>query len=299
MDNASEKETEALLRDFAEAFGDRALLIRNDRIEEFVALVNRGLSKADAPIIALVRNTAMVRKGWLEPMLELIDRRPEAGLLVPRLIPKGRPSPRGSDSSSGPVECSPVEFTALLVQKKLYEAVGGFDEGLDGAVWCLKDYCRRAGEAGYLTFRVPGSAVLFEEEISLCSVTRREERLRRSISTFQDRWGREQDYFLELPATTDKESLGVEFERLLGAARRGNRFMVVVHPKSYRDVLKNRYHLLHDNIVVEKLPLFFPSSSAKRVLAKMRREVAELKVIQSSAEFYFGPDGGSTESMSA
>jgi GT2 family glycosyltransferase len=287
MDNASERETEILLQDFAEALGDRALLFRNDKIEGFVALVNKGLARAEAPFMALVKNTAMVGKAWLEPMLELAAKRPEAGLIMPRLVAKGGAISVGRKQLPSPaIEKSHADFAAVLILKRLYERIGGFDEGLDGALWCLKDYSRQAWKEGFVTCVVPRVAVHYDEEAPLGSQVRREERLRESVSTYVRRWGREQTYCLDMPADIDPDSMKQEFETLLESARLGHRFTVIAHPKTYRMIVKSRYDLLHENIVVERLPVFFASDAAARIVARLRNDASDIRIIKHAGELF-------------
>jgi GT2 family glycosyltransferase len=287
MDNASERETETLLQDFAESLGDRALLFRSDKVEGLVALVNKGLARAEAPLMALVKNTTTVGKGWLEPMVELVSRRPDAGLIVPRLVTKGGAIPVGRKiSSSPPIEISHADFAAVLIMKSLFERAGGFDEELDGALWCLKDFSRRAWKEGFVTFSVPASVAFHEEEVSLASQTRREQRLRESISTYVRRWGREHSYCLDMPADIDLESLRKEFETLLGSARLGHRFTVIAHPKTFREIVRSGYDLLHENIVVERLPVFFASSAVARILARLRSNASDIRIIKNTSELF-------------
>jgi GT2 family glycosyltransferase len=291
MDNASERETETLLQDFAEALGDRALLFRSDKVEGFVALVNKGLARADAPLIALVKNTTMVGKGWLEPMAELVSRRPEAGLIVPRLVTKGGQVPVGRKlSSSPPIERGHADFAAVLILKSLHERIGGFDEGLDGALWCLKDFSRRAWKEGFVTFSVPACVVYHEEEIQLGSQARRAERVRESISTYVRRWGREHSYCLDMPADIDPDSMRKEFDILLGSARLGHRITVIAHPKTYREIVRSGYDLLHEHIVVERLPVFFASGAATKILARLRSNASDTRIIKNAGELFLCPE---------
>ncbi|HKZ17768.1 MAG TPA: glycosyltransferase [Geobacteraceae bacterium] len=288
LDNASERETEILLQEFAEALGDRALLFRNDKIEEFVALVNKGLARSEAPVLALVKNTTLVGKRWLEPMLELVSRRPDAGLMVPRLVAKGVGIPFGRKvSTSPPIEITHADFAAVLILKRLHDRVGGFDEGLDGALWCLKDYSRRAWKEGFVTVSVPGAAVFHEEEIPLSSQIRREERVRESVATYVRRWGRDLSYCLDMPADIDPDGMRQEFETLLGSARLGHHFTVIAHAKTYGKIVRAGYDLLHENIVVERLPLFFASGAATRLLARLRKDTSDIRMIKHAGELFF------------
>lgn len=283
LDNASERETESLLQEFAERLGDGSLLFRNDKIQDFVKVVNRGLARAEAPVVAIVRNTSTVGKGWLEPMLALISERPETGLAVPNLV--DRRSGEGAGSSApriNPIEISHACFDALLVRGDLYRGIGGFDEEMDGGLWCLKDYSRRAWQEGYVTVRCGGAPVFREENPVLGSRARREEKVRKSMERFVAAWGMEESFFFDMHGEKDPEELARQFGIFLESARCGNRITVSARPGIYREIVRKGFDRLHENIVVKRLPRLFASGAAEKMFSRMRGDVPELKMLTSA-----------------
>jgi hypothetical protein len=283
MDNASERETEALLQEFADGLGDRSLLFRNDKIQDFVTVVNRGLASSEAPLVFIIRNTTMVGKGWLEPMLELVSSRPDAGLAIPNLVDRKRGVPLGTTSPcAGAIEIPHACFDAVLVIRELYRRIGGFDEGMDGGLWCLKDYSRRAWNEGFVTFRVAGPPVFREENPLFGSLPRREEKVRKSIARYVSVWGREESFFIDLSAETDMEEIGRQFGIFLERARCGHSFTVLAGPGAYRKMARRGYVSLHVNIVVKRRPYLSGSGSAERMFSRMRRDIPEMRKLTNA-----------------
>jgi hypothetical protein len=283
LDNASERETEAMLQEFADGLGDRSLLFRNDKIQDFVAVVNRGLARVEAPVAIIIRNTTTVGKGWLEPMLELVSNRPDAGLAIPNLVIRKNGVPlRAVSPCVRTIEIPHVCFDAVLVLRELYRRIGGFDEGMDGGLWCLKDYSRRAWNEGFATLRVAGPPVFREENPLFGSLPRREEKTRKSIDKYVSVWGREQSFFIDLSFDTDMEDIGRQFGIFLESARCGHSFTVLVRPGTYMQIARKGYNALHENIVVERLPYLFASGSAEKMFSRRRGDIPELRKLTSA-----------------
>ncbi|HEX8960343.1 MAG TPA: glycosyltransferase [Geobacteraceae bacterium] len=271
VNNGSERETENLLEEFAEALDERALLISNRTNLGFVRAVNRGLMRVEAEWAAIMRNRSLVSQGWLEPLLALAITTPEAGVIVPRLVrsPLGRKAHPGAPPVSI-TEMSHGDFAAMLVRKELHGRIGAFDEEMDGGTWCLKDFSRRALRAGFLTFAAEGSPVLFTEEPPLGSAMRREEILARSRASYVARWGEERSFCVYFPKEADSDGVRRKFEVMLRGARQGHSFTVLVHPKTFRDLLRDGCGSLHRSIRIEELPRLFADVRAQRVVASLR-----------------------------
>ena len=279
VDNGSDRETESLLEEFAEGLDDRALLLRNDVNQGEVKALNKGLEKGAAEYLAVVRNTSLASAGWLEPLLEFSRQRPDAGLIVPRLVNANAKS-ESHGRQSGPYrEVCHGSFAAMLIKKELYDAIGGFDEQMDGGLWCLKDYSRRAYRAGFLTFSVSGGPVYFVDEVTLGSVVRREKTLQRTISQFRERWGEDASYCMVMPKGADLALVGQKIELLLKGARHGIFFSIVVYSALYKEMVKAGYATLHENIRIESLPLFCPAARVRKILARLVSERQDTVVV--------------------
>lgn len=272
VDNGSDRETERLLQEFAEGLDDRAFLLRNDINQGEVKALNRGLAKGEAEYLAVVRSSSLVSAGWVEPLLEFLRQRPDAGVVLPRLVNAAnkKGEPHGHQPFAREVCCG--SFAAMLIRKKLYDAVGGFDEQMDGGIWCLNDYSRRACRADFLTFSVAGGTVSFVDEVPLGSVARREEMMRRTISLFRGRWGEDTAYCMVMPKGTDLSMVGRKLELLLDGARRGVFFSVVVSSSLYKEMVRAGSVALHENIRIEPLPLICTDSRIRKILARIVSE---------------------------
>jgi len=280
IDNASERETEVLMHEFAEALGERALLFRNNRAIESVAVVNMGLARAEAPFAVLVDNSTVVGKGWLGPMLDIAANRPEVGLAVPDFCLKENRHPEGKKHPQvRSIEVSHGSFAALMVRKTLYDKIGGFEENMDGGEWCLKDYSRRAWDEGFITVNVSGATVAHMGDAQLGSPARREERIRESMTKFVARWGEKQSFCVDMSGKSASANLKRQFEVMLYGARLGRSYVVLAHRGTCREIVRNGYDFLHKNITVVRLPSLFASGSADRALSRLRKSIPGLKMI--------------------
>ena len=267
VDNGCDRETERLLEEFAEILDQRALLLRNNANQGYVRAVNRGLARAEAPNLAIVRNTSLVTAGWLEPLLGFARMRSEAGIIVPRLITgiAGKTG-HGGEATATPIEADHGSFAAMLLKKELYDAVGGLDEEMDGGLWCLKDYSRRACRAGFLTCRVAEGTVIYREDIPFGSMERRELALQRSIARYRTRWGSEGSFCIYLPKEADLNILRQKLAVLQQGARQGHFFTVLTHPRLYRELTRAGCHHCHEQVRFVRLPHLFESGAIRRAM---------------------------------
>jgi len=278
LDTGSDPATEQLLHEFADFLDNRALLLRSESAQGFVATLNRGLARAEAPLVVVMRSSTRVTSGWLEPILDA-SRKTGAGVLAPCLEPfgSGPSSTKKCDQPAG--EGHHGSFSALGITRELYAAIGGFDESLDGDVWCLKDYSRRADRAGFTTLRVAGPPILYREIVTYGSRERREKMVMESIATYTARWGETQFFCAFFASRSDQETLGKAFAAMLTAARRGHHFFVFASPSVYRLLLSASLHLLHDAILVHKLPRIFPQRACRAAFARLRIRHSDLAVL--------------------
>src|SRR6266567_3933158 len=231
VNNGSDRETEGLLEEFAESLDERALLICSRVNLGFVKAINRGLARVEAEFAAVVRQSSLVSEGWLEPLHMLARTRPEAGVIVPLLVRTHRKrESRGSQAPFSTTEISHGDFAAMMIRKDLYDRIGGFDEEMDGAAWCLKDYSRRALRGGFLTFAAEGTPVVVSDEAPFGSAGRREESLQRSVAAYRERWGAERAFIVHFPKKADPGIVRQRLDLMLRGARQGHSFTVLVYP---------------------------------------------------------------------
>jgi glycosyltransferase involved in cell wall biosynthesis len=268
VDNGSDRETERILEEFAEILDRRALLLRNDTNQGYVRAVNRGLARAEAPHIAIIRNTTIVTDGWLEPMLRMSTQRSEAGIIVPRLVAgsAGKPA-RSGHHGAEPIEVDHGSLAAMLLQKRVYDAIGGIDEKMDGGTWSLKDFSRRAFRSGFVTVRSDECTVYFEDEILFGSTERREQAVQRSIAQYRERWGGETSYCLYFPKGADINILRQKLDILQLGARQGHTFTILTHPRLHKELSQSGLHRLHEHLFFVRLPLIFEKNAISKALA--------------------------------
>jgi len=271
----SERETESILHEFAEALDDRALLIAAERNIGAVAGLNLGLSRSNAPLALLVSPDTRLEPGWFTAVASLFAEHADAGSAAFRKS--------GGASPSAPLEADYGAFEAMLVRRSLYAAAGGFDEGMDGGEWALRDFARRALISGYKTYSVGSRQVTFLPQRELGSAERREERKRLARETYIARWGEPATFLLNCP-----ESLfGVEAEALkdalLASARQGNRVVTVAGRKAAKTLLAHGLSAIHENISFQPLPRFFPMKSLNREVEQVAGS-ASLKFLVSETE---------------
>ena len=280
VDNGSDRDTERLLQEFAEILDDRALLLRNDVNQGYVRAVNRGLARAEADISIVVRNTSRVTAGWLEPLLAFTESHPDAGIIMPRLVlDNGGRIGADRHEHAGPFEASHGNLAAMLVKKKLFDRIGGLSEEMDGGVWCLKDYSRRALAGGFLTWTVPACTVWYRDEVLLGSEVRRTETIQRSMALYLQRWGEERAYCIYFPEGVDLNVVEQKFSVILAGARQGSQFHLLVRAQLYREMQQAGYVERHGNIRVHRLPRIMPERGAAKALAALTAEHSALVAV--------------------
>ncbi|HBA89504.1 MAG TPA: glycosyl transferase [Geobacter sp.] len=261
VDCGSERDTERLLQEFADGLDDRALLMRDDSNIGFVRSANRGFESSRAPYLALVRNTTVVSAGWLDPILAFARQHPEAGILLPSLEP-GAPCAAATEVEHG-------SFAAMVLTRELYRGIGGFDEGMDGGAWCLKDYTRRACAKGFLTYHVHTPVVSWQDETPFGSEQRRRETLHRSITMFRERWGNGGDYILHVPKGVEVDLLGQKLEWLVKGARLGDSYTLLLPCALSRAAQQAGFDALHENVRMVSLPRLGWDGMKRRVFDKI------------------------------
>ena len=271
IDTGSERETETFLQEVTDALDERALLLSSTRNQGFVTAVNQGLARSDAPHAVVLRQSSVTTHGWLGPILELADARPEAGLVVPRFSRSADGSAKGNVREAG--EADHGSFSAMLIRRELYQSIGGFNPDLDGGIWCLKEYSRRALRAGYLTCRAVHSHVVIGDDPQFGSTERRAEMSDRSRGRVEAHSGAERRYCILLSPSATPEECADLSRLLLKGARQGHRIELLVPHRLSRELSRAGYGLLHDNIHLHHLPLLAAGRATRRTLERLQVEL--------------------------
>jgi GT2 family glycosyltransferase len=189
VDNASGDGTaEMVEREFADVS-----LTRNPRNTGFGAANNLGIRAGDSPYVLLLNPDTRVTEGALELLCDLLDRRPQVGMVGPRLeredgsfdhaAKRSFPTPVGAlahftgigrsagagsrlaqyrapqldEREAGPVDA--VNGAFMLTRRAALEEVGLFDEGY----WMYMedlDLNYRLARAGWITWYEPAATVI-------------------------------------------------------------------------------------------------------------------------------------------
>src|SRR5512133_3407093 len=130
VNNGSDRETERILDEFAEALDDRVILISTERNIGTVAALNLGLTKSTAPFSLIATPFTRLAPEWFDAVLSIFDRYPDSGAVVLR--------EKGGHRSSAEIEADAGSFVSMVMKKSLYDISGGFDESMDSGEWALR-----------------------------------------------------------------------------------------------------------------------------------------------------------------
>lgn len=182
------------------------IYIRLNKNYGFAHACNQGVEKATAQNILFLNNDTIVRPGWLQPMLDLITRQPNTGIVGSKLIypqtglvqhagvEKGPDSlprhryhmlPASDHRVNETLKLVAVTGACLLTTKKIYAAVGGFDEAyLNG--YEDVDYCYKVSKSGMDIFYCHKSCVYHYESITEGRLDQEVDR--KNLVLFGQRW---------------------------------------------------------------------------------------------------------------
>lgn len=207
VDNGCTDGTEALL---ARLEGD-VVIVRNDRNLGFACASNQGARVARGEHLLFLNNDTEARPGWLPPLLDVLDQRPEVGAVGARLLyPDGRIQHAGvhvgADRRPGHVPIAPfhrnhraeadaadvlvpgpmsaLTGACLLVRRDAFTAAGGFDEAYWNGYEDM-ELCFRVREDGWTLWYEPRSCLVHHESVS---GTERFSAEDRNVALLVDRW---------------------------------------------------------------------------------------------------------------
>jgi hypothetical protein len=187
------------------------------------------------------------------------------------------------------METFSLSFTALLLKGEMHRELGGFDEGLDGGEWCLRDYIRRAETRGYHSCVTAQPELSCSRETVFGSTERRQEQARLSQETYLSRWGAAHNYCLYFGKDTQSGDLSNTIETIVAGARQGHRFTLLLHRKQFKEFRKRGWNASHTNIAIHPLPMFGAARSLARRLAELQSADPDL-IVMCGTESVLFPD---------
>lgn len=181
VDNGSTDSTPSMMRSRFERFE----YVRLEENQGFAKAVNRGLAETRTPCIALLNNDTEADPQWVEAGLELLESRPDCGIVASRIIDywrrdrldsagdcysrAGMPTKRGNgEPTTGYTSVEPVlgaSAGAAFYRQEVFSTVGGFDEAFETYLEDV-DLSLRACLAGFVCLYCPQAVVYHMEGAS-------------------------------------------------------------------------------------------------------------------------------------
>jgi GT2 family glycosyltransferase len=177
VDNASRDESRAIVAGFP-----AVRLVAEAENWGFAGGVNRGVAVARGRIIALLNPDAEPAPNWLAQLSAVLDD-PRIGVVGSKVLGHDRriqslgselqlpvllSAYRGAGQpeiahADAIVDIWAVHGAAMAFARRVWEALGGFDEGFFPAYWEESDFCERARRAGHRVVVAPRAVVLHHE----------------------------------------------------------------------------------------------------------------------------------------
>jgi len=178
VDNASEDRTGLFLDEIS-----NVKIIKNKTNLRFSKACNQGAAVANGDYLLFLNNDTIVTPNWLNSLVEVAEKNYDCGAVGSKLVfPDGRLQEAGSiiwkdGSAKGygrGLDPEAPEFSylrqvdycsaaSLLVQKRLFDDIGGFGEQYFPAYYEDTDLCKRIWEKGYKVYFQPESKVIHNE----------------------------------------------------------------------------------------------------------------------------------------
>lgn len=269
IDNGSSRETELMLEEFSEPLGEKGLFIKSERNLGMVPAINIGLARSDGDYAVILRPHARVTRGWLNGLLDAALA-PNSGIVSPLFHGSGAPDLPFPGAGCPLMETFDVSFSALALKKEAHRQLGGFDEGLDGGAWCLRDYVRRAWSKGFHTCVTSRSLVVCGEETVFGSDERRRQQSRLGSESYLERWGIGRHYAVYFGRDIAAASLGDGMETIVEGARQGHRFTLLLHYRQAADFRSLGWNFLHTGIELLRLSALMPQRDLLRRVKALR-----------------------------
>lgn len=165
VDNASADDTPGYLRAWAQAGGDRHVILNPDN-RGFAAANNQGLATATGDYLVMLNNDTHVTPGWVATLVGHLRRTPSLGMLGPvtnNIGNEARIDIRYADmeqmlqaaghyTARHAGQLTPLHtaaFFCVMMPRHVYAKVGDLDEAFGIGMFEDDDYCRRVQKEGW------------------------------------------------------------------------------------------------------------------------------------------------------
>lgn len=154
VDDASNDGTKEML---LENYPQIVVLVNETNIG-YVKSINRGMKAARGNYVLLLNNDIeLIENGWLSKLVQVIKDEDTVGIVAPKfLLPDGTVQQAREQLE----EANAVLGAVMLINRKLIEKIGCFDELFSPGYFEEGDYCHRAWCAGFKVMSNPNSVVV-------------------------------------------------------------------------------------------------------------------------------------------
>ncbi|HEX7338409.1 MAG TPA: glycosyltransferase [Rhodanobacteraceae bacterium] len=181
VDDASPDDSVATLRQV-----DGLTLLQNDTNQGFIGTCNAGAAKARGDVLLFLNNDTQVTPGWLDALLDCLRHESDCGMVGARLVyPDGRLQEAGGivfadgacwntgrfEDRNDPRyrvrrEVDFVTGAALMIRRRLFQSIGGFDTRYAPAYYEDVDLAFAVRAAGQRVMYEPRSLIVHMEGIT-------------------------------------------------------------------------------------------------------------------------------------
>ena len=187
VDNKSDSFTIEYLRSLKDTLKDRLTLIENSENLGWIKAVNQGFKISTASYACVMNNDVIVSAGWLDNMVETMDKNPQIGLMNPKWEKENFKGVKGYY-----IETDWCRGFCVLIKREVIDKIGGFDEAYGFGYWEDHDYSVRAIKAGYICGLALNSFVEHIKNVSVKNEMKQkewDELFARNKDIFEKRWG--------------------------------------------------------------------------------------------------------------
>jgi GT2 family glycosyltransferase len=217
---------------------DDVVLVVNEVNLGFGAGCNQAASVARAPLLVFLNDDSTVEEGCIEALVRAVSTDPGIGAVGARILTVdgtlqeagsvlwrdgsaahvGEGSPPGSDEYLEPRDVDYASANGLLVTRRAWDIVGGFDERFSPAYFEDVDLCLTLGARGFRTRYEPRARIIHRGSQSTSGVYRGF-LLSRNQRRLVEKWGHALDRFEAPPRKDSGPTFDAAVQRaVIGAA---------------------------------------------------------------------------------